>query len=90
MEIKSYIKHIPQPPVTPPPIEQKRITIDLTFDEFAVVIASVGRCGNEDRERYFRDSITLDYCKYHRRLPFEIYHSLRDHGIAAGIVKARL
>lgn len=89
MEINSYIKHIQQKPITPPPIEQKRITIDLTFDEFAVIIASVGKCANEDRERYFRDSIMLDYCLPHRRLPFEIYNSLRTHGVAAGIVKER-
>lgn len=89
MEIKSYIKQIPQPPVTPPPIEQKRITIDLTFDEFAVVIASVGKCTNEDRERYFIDSIRSDYCLPHRRLAYEIYSSLHTHGVAAGIVKAR-
>ena len=88
MEIKSYIKHIPQKPITPPPIEQKRITIDLTFGEFAVVIASVGKCVNEDRERYFMDSIMSDYCLPHRRLAYEIYDSLRTHGVAAGIVKA--
>jgi hypothetical protein len=89
MEINSYIKSIPQPPVQPPPIEQKRITIDLTFEEFAVVLASVGKCDNDGRERYFRDNMMQGYCMPHRRLPFEIYNSLRRHAIAAGIVSAR-
>lgn len=87
MEIKSYIKHIQQQPIQPPPIEQKRITLDLTFEEFALVLASVGKCDNDSRDSYLKHNGTLEYCSVHRRMPYEVYNEMRKHAIAAGIIR---
>lgn len=85
MEIKSYLKDIPQPP--PPPKQQKRIILDLTFDEFAVVLASVGVVENNARDRYLSTNAEPEYCSLNSRLPFYVYQDLRKHAEAAGILK---
>jgi len=85
MEIKSYLKDIPQPP--PPPTQQKRIIIDLTFEEFAVVLASVGKCDNDDRDHFLKMSAEPEYRSLNNKLPFYIYQELRKHAMAAGIVR---
>jgi hypothetical protein len=55
MEIKSYIKDIPQP--LPPPIKQKRIELDVSFDEFAIIVASVGVCDQYRLKEFIKEHL---------------------------------
>lgn len=87
MEIKSYIKHIPQPPVTPPPLEQKRITVDLSFEQYLLILASVGVSNGGDVQKYINDEApTFKHVKAGAS-HYGVYVELLKHAEAAGIVK---
>lgn len=89
MEIKSYIKQIPQP--VPPPIPQKRITLDLSFEEFALIVASVGMCPNEERSRFFAEQAQPEFRKLiGTGRSYPLYQALRQHAVAADIIHERV
>ena len=87
MEIKSYIKHIPQKPITPPPLEQKRITLDLSFEQFLLILASVGVAQNLEVQNYLNENApTFKHVKPYAA-GYSVYSQLLEHAQAAQIVK---
>ena len=86
MEIKSYIKHIPQKPITPPPLEQKRITIDLSFEQFLIVLASVGVANGDEVQKYIaQDAPAFKHIKP-STAAYSVYVAMLKHAEAAQIV----
>ena len=87
MEIKSYIKDIPQKPITPPPLEQKRITLDLSFEQFLLILASVGVAQNLEVQKYLNENApTFKHVKPYAA-GYSVYSQLLEHAQAAQIVK---
>jgi len=87
MEIKSYIKQIPQKPITPPPLEQKRIAIDITFDEFLLILASVGVAQGADVQTYLTENAPAFKHIRPSSAGYSVYGQLLDYAMAAQIVK---
>lgn len=86
MEIKSYIKHIPQKPITPPPIEQKRITLDVSFEQYLLILAAVGVSNSGDMQKYINeDAPNFKHVKA-GNAAYSLYVKLLEHAQAADIV----
>lgn len=88
MEIKSYIKHILQKPITPPPIEQKRITLDVSFEQYLLILASVGVSHCTDVQKYINDDAPAFKHIKASGACYSLYVDLLKHAEAAQIVKA--
>lgn len=86
MEIKSYLKDIPQPP--PPPIKQKRVVLDLSFNEFLLIVASVGVCENDKRDTFIdKHAIGDEWQKLvNSQAAYHLYVGLHKYARAANIV----
>jgi hypothetical protein len=89
MEIKSYIKQIQQKPITPPPIEQKCIQLDVTFDEFRIILASLGVAETHMVANWLHEHTPIG-----ESLPrgvsahaYSLFSSIFDHARKAGIIR---
>lgn len=84
MEIKSYLKDIPQPPK-----QQKRIVLDLTFEEFQLLVGSVGMCNLDELTKFVKAWSLLDVDERVSvsQASYRLYCSLREHAVKANIVR---